>query len=757
MPLSKQSPPPPEGLTAQRTESLPTLGVVQLDTPLRPLLAWQEVERRKKNKWEPAPASSAQLAVAVPAPGPTVPAPPAARRTVPRRPSAFRPVPAQEPGPATVGRAQRTPRPARTAYAVQPEDIAEPHLHHTQVYSRTGSATPHRIWFTQASPATPRTSARDSPAVRPANLSRSGSEMSVASGYDDVYEADYSPVGSPSPPPARAQRRQREEEEDEEAEAVALSKRYCHEDTPPPSFAEVTRRYTPSPTAMDVPQGVEEDVAAAAATPPPSQPMRKTARYPPLVVERMPDWAAHFRVLRQRLGFPPHARPYQGGVRFKPETEEEYRVVQRYLTTLEAESGLSWFAYSLPAERSVKVAIRGLPAETDPQEILEELQGLGYRPEHVRHIKARHGRPGCVFHAVLQRTPDFHTLYNTDILLNMRGVRIEAWRSKRGPAQCHRCQKFRHSSHHCHRPLACVRCGEGHHARDCPRPREAPPTCANCGGEHPACSVRCPAFIREARNRRAGTVAETLPRLRPEAPPQEADAPSSLMAAANGPPQQASHTAPKRRRRGKRGGKRGKEPQVAAAQPTPTTVSAPTTAQAPAHAAAATGPGQSTAAVARTGAGSAISTLPPQPRRQQGSAGAHTRASKTASAIQILLGVIKALREGSNPEEAVLDGLTAVLAIYGGYAVEEHTTDRPWPAEQGHLPLRAASHKRCPSGCLARCKGQSKDLPVLTGSGVPRGKGASPRGPPAAPPDGGAATAHRSSVSLLGLLAKIKV
>uniref|UniRef100_A0A2A4JQF8 Reverse transcriptase domain-containing protein n=1 Tax=Heliothis virescens TaxID=7102 RepID=A0A2A4JQF8_HELVI len=208
---------------------------------------------------------------------------------------------------------------------------------------------------------------------------------------------------------------------------------------------------------------------------------------------------------------------------------------------------------------------------------------------------------------------------------------------------------------------------------DCPRPREAPPTCANCGGEHPACSVRCPTFIQEARNRRAGTVAITQPRLRPDAPLQEADAPFNLMAAANGPTSTATHTAPKRRRRGNRGGKRrGKKPQEAAAAQPSTTDFAPVMTQAPARAAAATGLGSSAAAVTRTGADNTIqttehvpsrapvrSTAPPQPRRQQDSAG--TTPSRTACAIKILLGVIRALREGTNPEEAVLDGLTALL------------------------------------------------------------------------------------------------
>ncbi|KAJ8705577.1 hypothetical protein PYW08_012623 [Mythimna loreyi] len=54
----------------------------------------------------------------------------------------------------------------------------------------------------------------------------------------------------------------------------------------------------------------------------------------------------------------------------------------------------------------------------------------------------------------------------------MHGVKIEAWRNKRGPAKCHRCQKFRHSSHQRHHQLTCLRCGEGHVAKDCSRPRE---------------------------------------------------------------------------------------------------------------------------------------------------------------------------------------------------------------------------------------------------------------------------------------------
>ncbi|XP_013197686.1 uncharacterized protein LOC106140622 [Amyelois transitella] len=54
------------------------------------------------------------------------------------------------------------------------------------------------------------------------------------------------------------------------------------------------------------------------------------------------------------------------------------------------------------------------------------------------------------------------------------------------------------------------------------------------GGPYPANNVACPVFKREARNKRAGTIARTTPALEP-APTVEETAPSTLMAPANPP------------------------------------------------------------------------------------------------------------------------------------------------------------------------------------------------------------------------------
>lgn len=73
-----------------------------------------------------------------------------------------------------------------------------------------------------------------------------------------------------------------------------------------------------------------------------------------------------FKTLKEALKRAPNARAFGKGVKFTPQDEDEYRYIQRYLSDLEGREKISWFSYSLPAEKSLKVAIRGLPADTNP-------------------------------------------------------------------------------------------------------------------------------------------------------------------------------------------------------------------------------------------------------------------------------------------------------------------------------------------------------------------------------------------------------
>ena len=424
----------------------------------------------------------------------------------------------------------------------------------------------------------------------------------------------------------------------------------------PTTFAEVIRAAGPTTTVLAGPPATH-DAQPSTAQPKP--------RFPPLIVEDFPSWTMHFRVLKDQLGHAPNARPMGKGMRFTPASVEEYRTIQRYLCELEKTERLSWFSYALPSELSRKVAIRGLPATTTPDEIIEALGELGYQAEYVRPIRARMGRPGCVFFAVIANTPDVVPgIYNVTELLYMPGIKIEAWRAKRGPAQCHRCQAFRHSSHGCHRRLACVRCGGEHPARDCQRPLEEPATCANCGGPHPANHSACPQYRQEARNKRAGTVALSQPKAtRRPTGPSAAPVPTnmvatdsqatSLMAPANPPTERGVRR--KKRGKGKKGGGQKQNPPAAVSEPAPAPPGVRARTTEPLRTRKPEGRGRPSEAAptsaneARpTHAQDATPTVQPLPASRRPDA-------SIDRALDTLKEVLLALREGRDPVQTVVD------------------------------------------------------------------------------------------------------
>lgn len=263
-------------------------------------------------------------------------------------------------------------------------------------------------------------------------------------------------------------------------------------------------RHTPPPAPTPIISSAASAAAAAVAVTATGATVTAPRKYPPLVVECLPNWMRHFENLRRVLGHAPSARPLGRGVRFLPQTEEEFRAVQRYLTEeAERDKAISFYCYSIDSERPTKVAIRGLPYETPVEEVVAALQRLGFPAESARALPPAKGKHGCLYFVQLAHMSQelLAALYATTEILCMPGVTVEAWRGGSRPPQCHRCQLVGHASTNCHRPTRCIRCAGEHLVRNCPRPRTDAPTCANCGQGHAANDHRCPYLRREARKR----------------------------------------------------------------------------------------------------------------------------------------------------------------------------------------------------------------------------------------------------------------
>ena len=61
--------------------------------------------------------------------------------------------------------------------------------------------------------------------------------------------------------------------------------------------------------------------------------------------------------------------------------------------------------------------------------------------------------------------------------------------------QCHRCQKWGHATSNFHVKPKCLKCAGNHLSNKCTTDTNAPLTCANCGNNHSANSIKYPASI----------------------------------------------------------------------------------------------------------------------------------------------------------------------------------------------------------------------------------------------------------------------
>ena len=114
------------------------------------------------------------------------------------------------------------------------------------------------------------------------------------------------------------------------------------------------------------------------------------------------------------------------------------------------------------------------------------------RPTHLLkvsvtdHIKAKH--------LVEQRFKLFHLIR----------LPLEYAHRATKPTQCTKCLTFGHTIRDCTRRLVCIRCGDGHSLKDCPKPRTEP-RCANCGEGNVATYGGCKVYrdhaLEEAKSR----------------------------------------------------------------------------------------------------------------------------------------------------------------------------------------------------------------------------------------------------------------
>ena len=177
-------------------------------------------------------------------------------------------------------------------------------------------------------------------------------------------------------------------------------------------------------------------------------------------------------------------------IRAHVKTAEKYRAVIHCLR----ENGFGYYISDPVKDRPIKAVIKGLPRDTDCNEIVEELRGRGFLVDRVTQLKRlRDRQPLPMFQVQLRKNEVVDTIYNIKKFLHLT-VQVEKFIRPNRVNQCYQCQGFGHSSSVCNIGPKCVKCGEGHHSNTCTKPRDTPAKCANCGGPHPASYRGCDMF-----------------------------------------------------------------------------------------------------------------------------------------------------------------------------------------------------------------------------------------------------------------------
>ncbi|GFU94697.1 nucleic-acid-binding protein from transposon X-element [Trichonephila clavipes] len=134
--------------------------------------------------------------------------------------------------------------------------------------------------------------------------------------------------------------------------------------------------------------------------------------------------------------------------------EVDYRNLSHWLE----QSGVEFKSFMLKQDRPIKVVIRGLPSNTEPENIKAEIEAEGFKVAKISQMKNyRTKAPMPLFYLQIENGVDAPKIYDFTELF---GTRIEVKPLDRGNkiSQCWRCQGWFHSSEVCHLPPRCVRC-----------------------------------------------------------------------------------------------------------------------------------------------------------------------------------------------------------------------------------------------------------------------------------------------------------
>jgi hypothetical protein len=139
--------------------------------------------------------------------------------------------------------------------------------------------------------------------------------------------------------------------------------------------------------------------------------------------------------------------------------------------------------------------------DIEDEELQKELKDKYDIVKATRIIKKSNKEPLTTVKLTFANEDNYNRVLKNGLALGPTFFRIKEWKADLEFKQCYKCLKLGHQQYTCHsEKKVCLRCGEVHekHYSECDKPLK----CANCFGNHAACSKSCPSILTYLKNKK---------------------------------------------------------------------------------------------------------------------------------------------------------------------------------------------------------------------------------------------------------------
>ncbi|GFW70864.1 uncharacterized protein TNCV_3366141 [Trichonephila clavipes] len=154
----------------------------------------------------------------------------------------------------------------------------------------------------------------------------------------------------------------------------------------------------------------------------------------------------------------------KGYIKIEAQTENDHNEIINYLK----DKNLEFYVIEPPLSRPLKLVIKGLPVDIDPEDIKNDLISKGIKIVKTIQLKRFITKtPLPIYMIEIARDENVNDIFQIRSCLYMQ-IKIDPFKKGNRITQCNNCNFFHHATSNCNMKTRCLKCGENHRTANVP-------------------------------------------------------------------------------------------------------------------------------------------------------------------------------------------------------------------------------------------------------------------------------------------------